>query len=108
MQLQLENADCNISDSACLLTAGELELSIYLEQDVTVVNTTFPMYRLSLFTIDTEGQAQEFPLGMRDSPYYWRADMALKDQLNQHPNGLPMRIIAQYEKDSFIAEFMAR
>ena len=107
-QLQLTNADCNISANECILTAGELELSIYLEDDMTVVNTTFPMYRVSLFTVASDGSTEEVKLGMVKSPYYWRAEMSLARKLAENPNGLTMRVIAQHEQDSYMSEFSAR
>jgi len=111
IKLNLENADCNISAKRCIFTAGssdELALSIYIEDDITVVNATVPMYRISLFTVDSEGNALEYPLGMHDSGYYWRADMALSEKLGANPNGLSMRIIAMQDIDSYISEFSAR
>lgn len=108
MEFKVEGADCNISGNRCLLTAGDLEASIYLEDEMTVVNTTFPMYRVSLFIVDTQGASEEFQLGMTDSAYYWRAEMNLFKRLAEQPNGITMRIIAQQEKDSFLSEFTAR
>lgn len=108
INLQTADADCNITSNRCIMTAGDLELSIYLEDHWTVVNTTFPMYRVSLFTVDNEGNAEEFQLGISKSPYYWRAEMTLPEKLGASPNGLSMRIIAVHEKDSYISEFSAR
>ena len=112
MQLKLENADCNISAKQCIFSAGvsevKLDLSVYIEDNMTVVNSTLPMYRISLFTVDGENNAKEYQLGMKDTPYYWYADMALAEQLDQNPNGLKMRIIAMQDIDSYISEFTAR
>ena len=108
MQLKLENADCNISDKQCIFSAGDLELSIYFEDEKTMVNTTYPMYRVSLFAVDADGSPQEYPLGMQDTPYYWTTDMGLSEKLGRFPNGLTMRIIAVQDKDSYISEFSAR
>lgn len=112
LQLTLENADCNISRKQCLFSAGQseikLELSVYLEDGVTVVNSNTAMYRISLFTVDAEGNAEEFQLGMDESPFYWRADMDLANKLARSPNGLTMRIIAMQDVDSYISQFSAR
>ena len=108
IQMDVNGADCNISAKNCILTAGEMEMSIYIEDDMTVVNTTLPMYRVSLLVDGENGAQVESQLGMSKTPYYWRAEMNLAQQLADNPNGITMRVIGIYEKDSFISEFNAR
>ena len=109
IELVVDGIDCNISAKRCILSAGEFELSIYNEGEITVVNTSLAMYRVSLFVVNETGNASEAQLEMKISdPFYWRAEMGLAEKLAQNSNGLKMRIITQVEKTSYAAEFMAR
>ncbi len=108
INLALDGADCHISANRCHFSAGEFEMKIYIEDGKTVVNSTLPMHRVSLFTVDEENVV-ESKLGMsQQDPYYWRAEMGLSEALAQQPNGITMRVIAQIGKDNFISEFNAR
>lgn len=108
IQMDVVDADCNITGKKCILTASEMEMSIYLEDNMTVVNTTLPMYRVILLVAGEDGTQTESQLGMTTTPYYWRAEMNLSEQLAASPNGMTMRVVGVYEKDSFISEFNAR
>ena len=108
IEMEVADDDCNISAESCVLTAGKMAMSIYLEDTMTVVNTTLPMYRLSLLVAAEDGTQTESQLGMTKTPYYWRAEMNLREQLTANPSGITMRVIGIYEKDSFISEFKAR
>ena len=109
MELEVEGADCNITANRCFLSSGNFELSIYNEDGDTVVNTNLAMYRVSLFTVDADGNASEYQMGMNVSdPFYWRTQMGLSEVIAANPNGVTMRIITQVENTSYAAEFVAR
>ena len=109
IELEVDGSDCNITANRCILSSGNYELSIYIEDNATVVNTNLAMYRVSLFTLDNEGTPTEYPMGMNvKDPFYWRVEMGLAETLAQSPNGLTMRIVTQVENTSYAKEFNAR
>lgn len=102
--LQVED-DCDIMKKQCILSSGEFKLSIYQERNITVVNSTFPLDKATLLVANNEQSNQPYPLGMKESAYYWKAETPLADHLSAVGSSKTLRIVAQIKGSSYISEF---
>lgn len=96
---------CDIHAQKCILKADEFLLSFSQQDTQTVVNATFPLDTATLFLVDAQNNATPFALGMTDSPYYWRANTKLNQQIKTSGAVQKLRIIANIKGASYISEF---
>lgn len=101
----LPQGQCDILHQSCILRSGELEVNIVDNKGITTVNTTFPLDKATLFLVDNDKHATEYPLGMLESPYYWRSETPLR-QLTSNNNGkYTLRLVAEIKGGKYISEF---
>ena len=105
--LSPEAGFCDILAKQCILRSGELKLSVYDDSGTTTVNSTFPLDRVTLFLVDDESQVSVYPMGMKDSPYYWFQRTPLR-QLNASAGSKQkVRLIATVKGGQYMAEFVS-
>ena len=96
---------CDVVNESCILKAGEFEISIYDKSGKTTVNTTFPLDSATLFLVNKDNHATEYPLGMIESPYYWHANTQLRELIEAQGQSYKMRLIANIKGGRYISEF---
>ena len=100
-------AGCDISQAKCVLTSGDLQVNIAVQNGVTTLNSSYPLDRATLFLVGTDGLAQEYRLGIKKSPYDWKRQTPLSQIMNNAPRQL-LRVIVEIKGGIYIAEFYAR
>lgn len=98
---------CDIVAKQCILYAGELKLSVYIEGDKTIVNSTLPLDSATLFIVDASGNAQTYPLGLLGTPYYWHHFTDIQNPLQAQGSQQTFRIIATLKGNQFAGEFVS-
>jgi len=96
---------CDIKAKNCILESDQFLLSISHQQGQTLVNSTYPLDTATLFIVDANNNAASYPLGMTDSPYYWRAETTLGPLIDNPGSDQKLRIIANIKGGSYISEF---
>lgn len=99
---------CDVIGQKCILRSGDFKVNVYQEGQDTVVNSTFPLDTATLFMVDDNGQAAPFRLGMTKSPYYWRAQTNIEQQLAAHHSTQKMRLILTIKGGQYVAEFESK
>lgn len=104
--LQAEADYCDITAKNCILQAGKLRLSVYLEGEKTVVNATLPLDDATLFVVD-EQNVIPYRLGILSTPYYWYQHTSLNERLATQGSQTTFRIIATYQSNKYAGEFVS-
>lgn len=96
---------CDVSNQKCVLKSGEFEINVMDEKGITTVNSTFPIDKATLFLVDKENQATPFPLGMKDSPYYWKRETPLGTYISNKGESYKLRVIIEIKGGKYFSEF---
>lgn len=96
---------CDVINQKCILKSGEFEINIFDKAGTTSVNSTFPLDSATLFLVDKTNQAEPYPLGMIESPYYWQSSTPLRAKMTDKTGKQKLRIIANIKGGQYIAEF---
>ena len=96
---------CDIANKSCVLISGEFKINISDEAGVTEVNSTFPLDQATLFLVDKNDHMTPYPLGMKQSPYYWRSNTPLSHLLANEGDGYKLRLITKIKGGQYIGEF---
>lgn len=104
-EMKAENENCDIVSDKCILTSGEFKISVYQQEGVTTLNSTFPLDTATLFLVDENDQATAFRMGMKDTPYYWYQVTPLALQSQYPGSQQKVRFIATVKGGQYIAEF---
>lgn len=96
---------CDVINQKCILKSGEFEVNVFDENNITTLNATFPLDSATLFLVDNAGQATAYPLGMSDSPYYWRSETPLRSKIANKGEKYKLRMIANIKGGQYISEF---
>lgn len=103
---QLESSgNCDVINKSCILKSGEFEVNIYDEEGITTVNSTFPLDTATLFLVNKDEEVTVHPLGMQDSPYYWKSPTSLRQLASTKGAKYKLRIIANIKGGQYISEF---
>ena len=70
---------CDVINQKCILKAGDFEVNIFDKNNLTTVNSTFPLDSATIFLVDEYNHPTPYPLGMIQSPYYWHTETNLRD-----------------------------
>jgi hypothetical protein len=97
--------DCDVINQQCILKAGEFEVNIFDKDNLTTVNSTFPLDSATLFLVDKNNTATPYALGMIQSPYYWHAETNLRELIGNSGQSYKLRIILNIKGGSYISEF---
>lgn len=112
-QLTLKD-NCDVINNKCILSAGELKISISHRKGITEINSTYPLDQATLFLInnnisdmnDKGNQPATYPLAMQKSAYYWQSKTPLSALLQQNNGQYTLRLIAKIKGGWYIAEFV--
>lgn len=104
IQLALEG-HCDIINQSCLLKSGEFKINIADKAGVTEINSTFPLDSATLFLVDKSDKMTPYPLGMKQSPYYWRNNTPLSTLVANKGDSYKLRLIAKIKGGQYISEF---
>jgi len=102
--LQTEGV-CDVIAQSCVLTSGEFKINVFDEDGITTINSTFPLDSAVLFLVDDEDKTEAFPLGMNESPYYWKSPTPLRANINTIGTSQKLRLIASIKGGKYISEF---
>jgi hypothetical protein len=101
----LPEGHCDIINQNCVLKSGALKMNISDKDGITEVNTTFPLDSATLFLVDSSDQMTPYPLGMKESAYYWRNKTNLRSLAGNKGDSYKLRLIAKIKGGQYIAEF---
>jgi hypothetical protein len=96
---------CDVSHQKCILKSGEFEVNVMDEKGITTVNSTFPIDKVTLFLVDKESNVTAFPLGMKDSPYYWKRETPLGSFVANKGDSYKLRLIVEIKGGKYFSEF---
>ncbi len=96
---------CDVTRQKCILKSGEFEVNVMDEKGISTVNATFPIDKATLFLVDKENQTTAFPLGMKDSPYYWKRETPLGTYIANKGESYKLRVILEIKGGKYFAEF---
>lgn len=96
---------CDVINQQCILKSGDFQVNVYDTEGVTIINSTFPLDSATLFLVDNNNQAQPYPLGMIDTPYYWYSPTTLRSTINNTREKYKLRLIANIKGGRYIAQF---
>ena len=100
-----ESGVCDILASNCVLVSGEFKISVYQENGLTTINSTFPLDTATLFLVDENDTPSLFQMGMKESPYYWYQTTPLEALASTPGSRQKVRLIATVKGGQYISEF---
>jgi len=100
--------NCDVINQKCILKSGDFEINVFDKQGVTTVNATFPLDSATLFLVKGTNDVQAYPLGMRDSPYYWQHKTLLRSLIPYKGDKVKLRLIANIKGGQYISEFYSQ
>jgi hypothetical protein len=104
-QMTPDSGVCDIMASKCVLVSGEFKISVYQENGLTTINSTFPLDTATLFLVDENDIPSVFQMGMKDSPYYWYQSTPLESLAKSPGSRQKVRLIATVKGGQYISEF---
>ena len=99
---------CDVLGEGCVLQAGDLKLKLTDSGGKMLVNATLPLDRATLMLVAGDKQITTIPLAMQDNPYYWYRGTALRQLAGNPGESYRLRIVAEFQGASYIAEFVTR
>ncbi len=99
---------CDVFNKKCVLTTGEMKVSVEQNQQNTVINTTYPIDEAILFVVESEQDVTPYPMTMKQTPYYWQSETQLAEKLANKSDNVKLRIIVKYQGDQYIAQFYSQ
>lgn len=96
---------CDVTNKSCVLISGEFKINVADSAGVTEINSTFPLDSATLFLVDKNNKMTPYPLGMKESPYYWRSNTPLTHLLANKGDSYKLRLIAKIKGGQYIGEF---
>lgn len=105
--LEPEAGFCDVLAKKCILQSGDFQLSLYVENGNTTLNSTFPLDTATLFMVDDDN-VTAYQMGMKDSPYYWYQQTDFVEKNSAQGSKQKLRIIASVKGGQYIAEFTSK
>jgi len=106
-EMEPEGGKCDILANECILRSGEFQISVYYENGLTTLNSTFPLDTATLFLVDNQDVSTTYRMGMKDSPYYWYQTTPIKDIAGESGSEQKVRMVATVKGGQYIAEFLS-
>jgi hypothetical protein len=97
--------DCDVINNECILKAGDFEVNVFDKNNLTTVNSTFPLDTATLFLVDGNNEATAYPLGMIQSPYYWHTETNLRELIGEPGQTYKLRLVMNIKGGKYISEF---
>ncbi|PKH00709.1 hypothetical protein [Paraglaciecola sp. MB-3u-78] len=96
---------CDVINQKCILRAGDFEVNVFDKDNLTTVNSTFPLDSATIFLVDKNNQPTAYPLGMIQSPYYWHTETNLRELIGHSGQSYKLRLVAKIKGGRYISEF---
>jgi hypothetical protein len=96
---------CDVINQVCVLKAGDFEVNVFDKDNLTTVNSTFPLDSATIFLVDKNDQPTAYPLGMIQSPYYWHTETNLRELVGDSGQRYKLRLVANIKGGRYISEF---
>ena len=100
--------DCDVINRQCILKAGDFEVNVFDKNNLTTVNSTFPLGSATLFLVDENNHPTAYPLGMIQSPYYWHTETNLRELTGHSGQRYKLRLIVNIKGGRYISEFYTK
>jgi hypothetical protein len=100
--------DCDVINENCILKAGDFEVNVFDKNNLTTVNSTYPLDSATLFLVDKDNNSTPYPLGMIQSPYYWHTETKLRELIAYSGQGYKLRLVLNIKGGSYISEFYTK
>ena len=97
--------DCDVINQQCILKAGDFEVNVFDKNNLTTVNSTFPLDSATIFLVDKYNNSTVYPLGMVQSRYYWHTETNLRELIGNPGQTYKLRLVANIKGGSYISEF---
>ncbi|MFQ3237275.1 MAG: hypothetical protein ACI9C4_002856 [Paraglaciecola sp.] len=97
--------DCDVINQQCILKAGDFEVNVFDKNNLTTVNSTFPLDSAIIFLVDKNNNPTAYPLGMIQSPYYWHTETNLRELIGHSGQSYKLRLVAKIKGGRYISEF---
>ena len=97
--------DCDVINQECVLKAGDFEVNVFDKNNLTTVNSTFPLDKATIFLVDKYNNSTAYPLGTVQSPYYWHTETNLRELIGSSGQSYKLRLVANIKGGSYISEF---
>jgi hypothetical protein len=98
---------CDIMAKQCILTSGDVRLSVYNDAGKIVLNSTYPLDDATFFLVTDEGTASVFKLGLLQTPYYWYQHAPFEKLNSAQGSKQTFRIIATIKGNQYAGEFVS-
>ncbi len=105
--MEPENGKCDVLGKNCVLKSGEFQISVYEENGLTTLNTTFPLDTATLFFVDDDDSSTIFRMGMKESPYYWYQKTPISETAAATGSTQKIRLVATIKGGQYISEFVS-
>lgn len=96
---------CDILNKGCLLKTDDLQISVYDENGITFINSTFQLTKATLFLVDSNNIVTSVELEMHNSPFYWKKSTQLSQLVPNIDDKYKLRLIAEIKGGKYISEF---
>lgn len=96
---------CDVINKKCVLKSSDFKVNVFDEDGMTTINSTFPLDSATLFLVDEDNNPTPYPLGMIDSPYYWKNKTNLRELIPNAGDSYKLRLIANIKGGKYISEF---
>ena len=83
-------------------------MNVFDKNNLTTVNSTYPLDSATLFLVDKDNNSTPYPLGMIQSPYYWHTETNLRELIGYSGQGYKLRLVMNIKGGSYISEFYTK
>jgi hypothetical protein len=97
-----------VINQQCILKAGDFEVNVFDKNNLTTVNTTFPLDSATIFLVDEFNNPTAYSLGMIQSPYYWHTQTNLRELIGDPGQSYKLRLVVNIKGGSYISEFYTK
>lgn len=101
------NGNCDVLAKECILQSGEFKISVYVENGITTLNSTFPLDTATLFFVNESGASTSYRMGMKKSPYYWYQKTDIEETAKAPGSQQKIRLLATIKGGQYISEFVS-
>ncbi len=106
-EMKPTNGKCDVLAKDCILQSGEFKISVYVEDGITTLNSTFPLDTATLFFVDKSGASETYRMGMKESPYYWYQKTDIENTAQAPGSQQKIRLLATIKGGQYISEFVS-
>ncbi len=102
-QLTLDGR-CNLLKNPCRLKNDQLTLTLFNENNHTIIESNHPLEEVLLSSVDKNNQETRYQLTADNNKQLWQSNTRISSLLKQSPK-LKIRIISMVNKGYYFSEF---